>query len=195
MILLNSPMQIPAKPTGKDLSTVLFWEDPGGVFKATCIAPGFRDLSKEVQSVHLDTLSENPFTVGNTDLVVNPVDAANLAQTDGVPIVRITTTSWVSPAGYALIARNLAMCYGASLDEGKHSTVMIQFEQLDDYGFFVIVRHQNTILGVDRKASNAYWNMADLQPKAGAAINISLDLGGYALLGKWGIRETFLNRH
>jgi uncharacterized RDD family membrane protein YckC len=195
MIPLNSPIQIPARPTGKDSSAILFWEDPGGLFKATCIAPGFRDLSKEVLSVHVDTLSENPFAVENTDLVVNPIDAANLAQTDGLPIVRVTTTSLVSPAGYSMITRNLAMCYGANLDDGKHSTVVIQFEQLDDYGFFVIVRHQNTILGVDRKASSAYWNTADLQPKAGAAINISLDLGGYALLGRAGLREAYLNRY
>lgn len=195
IISLNSQFQIPAKPTGKDLSTVLSWEDPGGVFKAACLAPGFRDLSKDVQSVQVDTLSENPFTVGNTDLVINPVDATNLAQTDGLPIIRITTTSWISPASYSMITRNLARCYGSALDEGKHSTVVIQFEQLDDYGFFILVRHQNTILGVDRKASSAYWNMTDLQPKVGASINISSDLGGYALLGRAGLREAFLNRY
>jgi uncharacterized RDD family membrane protein YckC len=191
----NSKIQIPAKLTGEDLSAGLFWEDPGGAFKATCIAPGFRDLSKEVQSVQVETLSENPFGAQNTDLVVNPTDAANLEQAHGLPVVRITTTSWVSPAGYSMITRNLAMCYGSILEDGTHSTAVIQFEQLDDYGFFVLIRHQNTILGVDRKASSAYWNTADLQPKAGAAINISLDLGGYALLGRTGLREAFFNRY
>jgi hypothetical protein len=189
----NSSFGIPAKPIGKDMTAVLSWDDPGGAFKASCLAPGFRDLSEEVLSVQVDTLSKNPFTAENTDLIVNPIDASNLAHTDGLPLIRITTTSWVSPAAYSRIERNLASCYAANSDDGEHSTIVIQFNQIDDYGFFVMVRHQFTILGVDRKASNAYWGMADLRPKAGTSIFISSDLGGYALLARGTIREHFLD--
>jgi hypothetical protein len=195
MFPLKSPFHIPAKPTGKDVTIILFGEDLGGVLKATCLAPGFRDLSEEVQSIHIDTLSKNPFTVENTDLVVNPIDAANLGKTDGLPIVRITTTSWASPADYSTLTRNLARCYGAALDDGKHSTAVIQFEQLDDYGFFFIVRYQNTILGVQRDASRANWSVADLRPSGGVGIKISTDLGGYALMGKGDLRERILYGH
>jgi len=193
MFPLNHSFHIPAKPLGKEVNTGLFWDDPKGIFKANCLAPGFRDLSKEVLSVDVETLSSNPFTAKDTDIVVHPVDAANLQKADGLPIVRITTTSWVSPAAYFMITRNLAGCYGMNLDEGKHRTVVIQFQQLDDYGFFFIVRHQNTVLGLDRKSSNAYWSIADLQPKSGAAIGVSLDLGAYALLGEGGARERYFN--
>ena len=147
------PFRLPAKPTGERITTSLSWADPGDVLKSTCLTPGFRDLSREVQSLRIATLSRNPFTAENTDLLVNPIDAANLQKSDGLAIVRITTTSWVSPASYSLIARNLARCYGTALDDGKHSTTVIQFEQLDDYGFFYVVRSQFTMLSVDRKGS------------------------------------------
>ena len=135
----------------------------------------------------------NPFRAENTDLIVNPIDAANLAKIDGLPIVRITTTSWVSPASYALIARNLAMCYASTLEEGKHSTAVVQFEQLDDYGFFMVIRSQFTILGVDRAGSVASWNIADLRPNAGSGFYVTPDLGAYALLGRGEIRDRSLD--
>ena len=161
--------------------------------KSACLAPGFRDLPGEVRKLQIDTLSRNPFKTENTDLFVNPIDAANLAKTDGLAIVRITTTSWVSPASYSLMTKNLAMCYASTLEEGKHSTSVVQFEQLDDYGFFVIVRSQFTILGVDRAGSVASWNIADLRPNAVSGFYVSSDLGAYALLGRREIRDRSLN--
>lgn len=79
------------------------------------------------------------------------------------------------------------------MDDGKHNTMVIHFEQLDDYGFFVIARHQFTMLGVDRKGQTASWSMANLKPSAGESIEVSTDLGVYALLGRWGARENILN--
>ena len=190
---MGAPFRIPAKQTGESVTAYLSWADPGDVLKSACLTPGFRDLSEEVQSLQINTLSRNPFTTENTDLFVNPIDAANLGKTDGLPVVRIKTTSWVSPASYSMIARNLARCYGMALDEGKHSTAVVQFEQLDDYGFFVVVRSQFTILGVDRNGSRGSWGMADLRPKAAAELDVSSDLGGYALLGDWDIRDRIVN--
>jgi hypothetical protein len=187
------PFRLPAKPTGERVTTSLSWADPGDVLKSACLTPGFRDLSREVQSLRIDTLSRNPFTAENTDLLVDPIDAANLQKSDGLPIVRITTTSWVSPASYSMIARNLARCYGTALDDGKHSTTVIQFEQFDDYGFFYVVRSQFTMLSVDRKGSGGSWNITDLRPSAAVDLQVSSDLGGYALLGEWDIRDRLLS--
>ena len=189
---LNSSLGILPKPTGANVTAVVSWENPGGEFKAACIAPGFRQLSTEVLSIQIDTLSKNPFTVENTDLIVNPIDATNLKLTDGIPIIRITTTSWVSPASYSTIAKNIALCDASVMDDGKHSTVVIQFDQFDDYGFFSIMRNQYTVLGIDRKGSNVSWAMADLRPGMGVSVSVSTDLGGFALLGRGNVRERIL---
>jgi len=162
----NSSFHVPAKPTGTEVNAGLFWSDPKGIFKADCLAPGFRHLSKEVLSVDMETVSNNPFTAKDTDIVVNPMDVANLQKAHGLSVLQITTTSWVSPAAYMLIMRNLARCYGPNLDEGKHGTFVIQFLQRDEYGFFFTIRSRSTVLGVDEKSSTAYYSVADLQPKS-----------------------------
>jgi hypothetical protein len=80
-----------------------------------------------------------------------------------------------------------------ALGDGKRSTVVIQFEQLDDFGFFVVVRRQFTILGVGRAGPSAYWTMADLRPSAAIGCYVSSDLGGYALLGDGDVRDRLLS--
>lgn len=190
---MGLPFRIPAKPKGASLTASLSWEDPGGALKSACLAPGFRDLEDQVRSLRIDTLSSNLFRAEDTDIFVDPVDATNLAKTDGLPILRITTTSWVSPASYSIMTKNLAMCYASTLEEGKHSTAVLQFAQVDDYGLFVVVRSQFTILGVDRTGTVVTWHIADLRPKALSGFYVSSDMGGYALLWRGDIRDRYLD--
>lgn len=189
---LNPSIHIPLKPTGTELNSRLFWNDPKGIFKAHCLTPGFRDPSKDVFSVEIETLSNNPFTTKNTDFPVNPIDAANLQKAGGLALMRITTSSLVSPADYTLMLVNLSKCSGAALSDGEHVTRVIQFRQVNDYGFFATERLQNTVLGMDRKSSSADWTLSDLRPKSFYVVSINLELGAYALLGEGSIRERAL---
>jgi hypothetical protein len=192
---LNNNFRIPEKPTGTRAVTEYSWKDPNEIIKSECIEPGFRDLSKEVHSIQVETVSNNPFKADGTNLVVNQIDADNLKLVGGLPYLRITTTPWISPASYSRIVSNLAKCYGGVLEDGKHSTAVIQFEKLYDYGFFVIVQHQNTILGVQRRESRLMWGISDLNPRAATGFYVSQDLAGYALLGEWSTRENMLDNY
>jgi hypothetical protein len=193
--LPNNNFRAPEKPTGTLVNIEYSWEDPNNVMKSECLEPGFRDLSEEVQSIQVEATSNNPFKTDGTNLIVNQIDADNLKQVSGLPYLRITTTPWVSPASYSRIVSNLARCYGGVLEEGKHSTTVIQFEKLYDYGFFIVIQKQNTVLGVQRSKSVLLWNISDLNPRAAIGIYASPDLAGYALLGKGSIREDMLDNY
>lgn len=192
---LNNNFRVPEKPSGTRAVIEYSWTDPNDIMESECIEPGFRDLSEEVQSVKVKTVSNNPFKADGTNLVVNQIDADNLKQVTSLPYLQITTTPWVSPASYSRIVSNLARCYAGGLEDGKHSTTVIQFEKLYDYGFFVIVQYQNTILGVQREGPGLTWNISDLNPRAATAVYVSQDLAGYALLGEWSIRDDMIDNY
>lgn len=188
-----SPIRLPDKPNGKALTRTMSWVDPETSGALWTILPmGISKPSAVIQSIRIETLSRNPFRAEDRNILGHPEDSRTLQQIDGLPVLCIGVAPWTSPAAYGLIAKNLAEFQARDVPPGQRRLTVVQFVQLEDYGFFFVKQTQNTLLGVEKNEANVIWGFTDLKPASGIGIPLSLDLGRYALLGDGATRELFI---
>lgn len=184
------PIQIPEKPSGKDMTAFRDWNDPETIAVLWAyVSHDFRNPSDVIQSINIETQSRNPFKGVDTEIFLHPEDIGTVQQMEGIPIVRISVAPWTSPAVYGIIARNLSQYSAQNVAQDERRLTVVQFEQLDDFGVFVFKQAHNTLLDVQHSDQNIAWNLTDLTPRAEAKIGWSLDLGAYAFLGDGASRE------
>ncbi len=185
-----TPVSVPPKPSGKDMTAVWSWRDPETSSALWATLPlGIRNPSDVIESINIETLSQNPFKGEDTNVFLHPEDIRTLRQVEGLPVLRISLAPLTSPAVYGVIVRNLSGYEAPGIAQNQRRLTVVEFQHVDDYGFFQVREIQYTLLGVQRTDSSVIWNFTDLKPQGELGIQVSLDLGQLALLGDGATRE------
>jgi hypothetical protein len=185
---INSPEN---QPSGENVFSMWIDDDPETIGALWKLLPeGLHNPAESIQAIQIFRLSRNPFKGERTEILVPIEDQRSLQQVDVLPILRVRISSPVSPPVCALIVRNLSLFVGEQLLPGKRELTVLQFEQLDDFGLFVLTRTQNSLVGTQRVDSGTFTTFVDLFPQFGVDIYVSLDFVRWSLLGNGEGREA-----
>jgi RDD family protein len=185
---INSPEN---RPSGENVFSEWIDDDPetiGALWRS--LPQGLRKPTDSIQAIQVLRLSRNPFKGEGTEVLVRVEDQRPLQQADVVPILRVRISSPVSPPVCALIVGNLSRFEGEHMAPGQRELTVLQFEQLDDFGLFVLTRSQTSLVATQRFDSGTYTTFADLFPQFGVNVWVSLDFVRWSLFGYGEGREA-----